>query len=87
MLRQSSDYLFMGSLLILLISIFVATGSRGMTNSSNATGDTTDLQMDHDHKKIMEKQDTMLSKLLKSYLFWIPIVGIIVSIILSKIQL
>ncbi|MBA2937242.1 hypothetical protein HZF08_02910 [Paenibacillus sp. CGMCC 1.16610] len=87
MLKQISDYLFMGSLLILLISIFVVTGSRGMTNSSNATGATTDLQMDHDHKKIMEKQDTMLSKLLKSYLFWIPIVGIIVSIILSKITL
>lgn len=63
-------------------------GSGGMTsyrNVSNDTGALTDLQMNHDHKKMLEKQNNGLVRLLKSYLFWIPVTGIIVSIVLSKI--
>ncbi|MDU0204751.1 MULTISPECIES: hypothetical protein [Paenibacillus] len=88
-MQQISDYLFMGSLIFLVITFMIFfLGSGGMTsyrNVSNDTGALTDLQMNHDHKKMLEKQNNGLVRLLKSYLFWIPVTGIIVSIVLSKI--
>lgn len=59
-----------------------------MTNYGNvehASGAATDLQMEHNHKKIIDRQDTIFGRLLRSYLFWISVAGIIVSIVLSKI--
>ncbi|MGO4499725.1 hypothetical protein AB4114_27930 [Paenibacillus sp. 2RAB27] len=88
-MQQASDYLFMGSLIFLVISVLIFfVGSGGMSsynNVSNATGALTDLQMNHDHKKMLDTQNNRLVRLFKSYLFWIPVAGIIVSIVLSKI--
>jgi hypothetical protein len=84
---QISDVLFMGSLILLIITcITKGVGKSGVINPGiDATGATTDLQMQHDHKKLIEKQDSVFGRLFRSYLFWISILGIIVSIVLSKI--
>jgi hypothetical protein len=89
MLRQISDYLFMGSLILLIITCLVygLGRPRGMTNfvdSNMPSGATTDLQMEHNHKELMDRQDSIWVRILKSYLIWIAIIGIIVSIVLSK---
>jgi hypothetical protein len=90
MLRQISDYLFMGSLILLIITCLVygLGRPRGMTNFVNTdmpSGATTDLQMEHNHNEVMGRQDSVLVRILKSYIIWIAIIGIIVSIVLSKI--
>gem|GEM_PF-3580101 len=89
MLRQISDYLFMGSLTLLIITCFLqGVGLRGFTNMSNTDtmpGAATDLNMEHNHQDLMESQDTFLRRILRSYLFWLSIIGIGGSILLSKL--
>jgi hypothetical protein len=96
MLQQISDYVFMGSLGFLVITVMIFfSGSGGESNYINAanstgvqaiTGSTlTDLQMNHDHTKMANTPPYRIKKLLRSYLFWIPVTGMIVSVVLSKI--
>ncbi|NOU98548.1 hypothetical protein [Paenibacillus planticolens] len=89
MLQQISDYVFMGSLGLLVISLIVFPfGSEGRSNyinTWNSTGALTDLQRNHDHAKMVTAQHNWIVGLLKSYMFWIPVVGMISSVILSKI--
>ncbi|MBP1965704.1 hypothetical protein [Paenibacillus aceris] len=89
MLQQISDYVFMGSLGLLVVSLMLfSPGSGGRSNyinTWNTTGALTDLQRNHDHTKMAVSQHNWLVGLLKSYLFWIPISGMILSVILSKI--
>ncbi|MEC0232555.1 hypothetical protein [Paenibacillus alba] len=89
MLQQISDYVFMGSLGLLVLSLMLfSPGSGGRSNyinTWNATGAVTDLQRNHDHTKMAAAQHKGLVGLLKSYLFWIPVAGMIASVILSKI--
>jgi hypothetical protein len=87
-MKQISDYLFLGSLAFLIITFLIFFLGRGGANNSDimsASGAITDFQLKHDHKETIRRQDNKLVKLLKSYLFWIPIIGITVSIILSEI--
>lgn len=89
MLQQISDYVFMGSLGFLVVSFMLfSPGSGGRSNyinTWNATGALNDLQRNHDHTKMAVMQHNWLVGLLKSYLFWIPVSGMAVSVILSKI--
>lgn len=85
MLQQTSDYLFMGSLIFLVITVLLFSSGSNYFNTWNATGAATDLQMNHDHKKMVNAQHSRLVKLLKSYLLWIPVAGMIASVVLSKI--
>ncbi|NOU90218.1 hypothetical protein GC102_31400 [Paenibacillus sp. LMG 31460] len=96
MLQQISDYVFMGSLGLFVITVIIYfSGSGGESNYINAanttgvqaiTGSTlTDLQMNHDHKKMANPQQYRVKKLLKSYLFWISVTGLIASVVLTKI--
>lgn len=83
-----SNNLFLLSLLLLLLSFFVnGVGRRGMTQHpvQNPTGSITDLQLEHDHSKVIETQNSLFGKLVRSYLFWISLCGILVSVILSKL--
>ena len=84
-----SNYLFMISLGLLILSFVLSgVGRRGMTNHDNVgdpSGSITDLQMEHDHKKVVEAQNSLMSKVIRSYLFWISLMGIIVSMLISKI--
>ncbi|NOU63813.1 hypothetical protein GC096_07210 [Paenibacillus sp. LMG 31461] len=88
MLQQISDYVFMGSLGFLVVMLmFFSPGSGGRSNymnTWNATGAITDLQRNHDPTKMVVAQHNWLGRLLKSYLFWLPVAGMITSVILSK---
>jgi hypothetical protein len=81
-MQQISDYLFMGSLILLIVTLLLK--GLGSTGASNYSGNI-DLQMLQDHNKDMKKQDNIISKIFKSVFVWISIAGIIISIILSKI--
>ncbi|MFD0697906.1 hypothetical protein ACFQZT_27915 [Paenibacillus sp. GCM10027628] len=88
MLRQISDYLFMGSLILLVISFFLnGAGLQGFTGTSGdpMSGTVTDLNMEHNQKKLMQRQDSLLGRIIRSYFFWIAILGILVSVVLSKL--
>jgi hypothetical protein len=80
-MQQISDYLFMGSLILLIVTLLLK--GLGSTGASNNSGNI-DLQMLQNHKKDMEKQDNIISQIFKSVFVWISIAGIIISIILSK---
>ncbi|TXK74143.1 hypothetical protein [Paenibacillus sp. N3.4] len=81
-MQQISDYLFMGSLFLLIITLlFKGVGSRGASNPSGNI----DLQMQQNHRNDLKKQDTIIKSILKSYFVWISTVGILISIFLSKI--
>jgi hypothetical protein len=80
-MRQISDYLFMGSLILLIVTLLLkGLGSAGASNNSGNI----DLQLLQDHKNDMEKQDNIINQIFKSVFVWISIVGIIISIVLSK---
>lgn len=89
MLRQISDYLFMGSLILLVLTFVIyGFGIRGMVNSNSSripSGSITDIQLEHDHNKTVDFQNRVLVRILKSYLFWISVAGILTSIVISKI--
>lgn len=81
-MQQVSDYLFMGSLILLIVTLLFK--GLGSTGASNALGNI-DLQMQQNHKNDLIKQDMIISRIFKSYFVWISIAGIIISIVLSKI--
>lgn len=85
MLQAISDKLFMGSLILLMISAIISgiglqfavwrtqAGEEPGEESSNAS-----------RKQIsMDKQDRSLRRFYRSYLLWISLAGIVVSILLS----
>lgn len=81
-MQQISDYLFMGSLILLIVT-FLFRGL-GSTGASNSLGNI-DLQMQQNHRNDLEKQDSIITRIFKSYFIWISIAGIVTSIVLSKI--
>ncbi|KEQ23563.1 hypothetical protein [Paenibacillus tyrfis] len=82
-MQTVSDYLFIASLLTLILSfVFVGGGGRGFTNGVSAY--TTDLQMQQDPGKEFERQDNVIKRFFKSKLFWIAAAGIVISVILSE---
>ncbi|KQX51603.1 MULTISPECIES: hypothetical protein [unclassified Paenibacillus] len=86
---QISNYLFMGSLLLLIVT-FIAKGasSQGFTSLTGlggTSGSATDLTMEHNQKKHFQFQDSLVGRIVKSYLFWISITGILISIVISKL--
>jgi hypothetical protein len=87
-LKNISDYLFFVSLAFMVITFIIFFVGRGTPNQSDlmiGSGGITDLQLKHNHQETLTRQDDNWAKLLKSYLFWIPFIGIVLSIILSKI--
>lgn len=83
-----SDYLFMFSLLLLILSLFLnGVGRRGSGRQpeiENPSGNITDLQIEHDHPSVLDHQSPLFGRLLHSYLFWISLFGILVSIGISQ---
>ncbi|MZQ85631.1 hypothetical protein GQF01_26265 [Paenibacillus sp. 5J-6] len=80
-MQQISDYLFMGSLILLIVTLLLK--GVGSTGSSNALGNI-DLQMQQNHKNDLDKQDSIFSRIFKSYLIWTSIAGVVLSIVISK---
>ncbi|MCM3270543.1 hypothetical protein [Paenibacillus elgii] len=79
-MQTVSDYLFMASLLMLILS-FVGGGWR----YTGVSAYTTDLHMQHDPAKEFKRQDNAVKRYFKSKLFWIAAAGIVISVILSEI--
>ncbi|MCP1310164.1 hypothetical protein [Paenibacillus tyrfis] len=80
-MQTVSDYLFIASLLTLILS-FVFLGGGGRYNGVSAY--TTDLHMQQDPGKVFERQDNVVKRYFKSKLFWIAAAGIVISVILSE---
>ncbi|MCZ8521940.1 MULTISPECIES: hypothetical protein [Paenibacillus] len=89
MVRLLSDYLFIGSLLLLVITVLLffvrGGGLSSSTDIHNPSGSITDLSMHQDRKGHLQKQNRLLVKLLTSCSFWLPLAGILVSWILPKL--
>ncbi|MFB6367256.1 hypothetical protein ACFCP7_25060 [Paenibacillus elgii] len=82
-----ADYLFIASLLTLIVNfVFVGGGGRGITyNGGSAEAHyVTDLQMQQDPGKVFKRQDNVVKRYFKSKLFWIAAAGIVISVILSE---
>ena len=86
MLQSISDKLFMGSLILLMISVVISGIGFQFINwrtqiSDEADGET---QGNSSRKRaVMERQDKSLQRVYRFYLFWIAVAGILVSIGLS----
>ncbi|MFD0692641.1 hypothetical protein ACFQZT_00890 [Paenibacillus sp. GCM10027628] len=86
MLQSISDKLFMGSLILLMISVVISGIGFQFINwrtqiSDEADGET---QGNSSRKRaVMERQDKSLQRVYRSYLFWIAVAGILISIGLS----
>ncbi|NOU77252.1 hypothetical protein GC098_38820 [Paenibacillus sp. LMG 31458] len=89
MLIQISNYLFMGSLLLLIVTCIakgaLSQGFTSVTGLGGNSGSVTDLNMEHDQKKQFQFQDSLIGRIVKSYFFWISVSGIIISIVISKL--
>ena len=82
-LAQISDYLFLGSLGLLVVTLFVK--GRGMLGYMvDESGATTDLQLKaHNHLEVIETQHAFMRTIFKSYFVWISIIGMITAILIS----
>ncbi|MCY9670260.1 hypothetical protein M5X11_36110 [Paenibacillus alginolyticus] len=86
MMQSLSDKLFMGSLILLMISIVVSGIGFQFVNWRAQVTDELDgeTQGSGSRKKaVMDRQDKSLGRVLRSKLFWIAIAGILISIGLS----
>ncbi len=89
MLLQISNYLFTGSLLLLIVTCIakgaLSQGFTSVTGLGGASGSVTDLNMEHNQKKHFQFQDSLFGRIVKSYFFWISVFGIIISMVISKL--
>lgn len=88
-MTQFSDYLFIGSMILLVGTlIFKGLGVQEVSrydvnNNSIPSGSITDLQLMQSHSEIIKKQNSFLDNIIRSYLVWTAIVGIIIAIIIT----
>lgn len=88
MMQSISDKLFMGSLILLMISVVVSGIGFQFVNWRSQVTDELDAETKSSSarkKAIMERQDKSLKRVLRSYLFWIAIAGMLVSVLLSRL--
>lgn len=88
MMQSISDKLFMGSLILLMISVVVSGIGFQFVNWRSQVTDELDAETNSSSarkKAVMERQDKSLKRVLRSYLFWIAIAGMLVSILLSRL--
>jgi hypothetical protein len=86
MMQSLSDKLFMGSLILLMISIVVSGIGFQFVNWRTQVTDELDGETQESgsrKKAVMDRQDKSLGRVLRSKLFWIAIAGILISIGLS----
>ncbi|AEI43570.1 hypothetical protein [Paenibacillus mucilaginosus] len=88
MLRATADLLFIVSLFILVtrtLIFFVRSGGlSGTMNTGDAGGAATDLQMNHDQNRLTERQHRAMYGLLRSYVLWAAVLGILISVVLGQ---
>ncbi|WP_171684296.1 hypothetical protein [Paenibacillus planticolens] len=78
----------MGSLILLMISVVVSGIGFQFVNWRSQVTDELDAETNSSSARkraVMERQDKSLKRVLRSYLFWIAIAGMLVSILLSRL--
>lgn len=88
MMQSISDKLFMGSLILLMISVVVSgIGFQFVNWRSQVTDELEEETKTSSTRKkaVMDRQDKSLKRVLRSYLFWIAIAGMLVSVLLSRL--
>lgn len=88
MMQSISDKLFMGSLILLMISVVVSGIGFQFVNWRSQVTDELDEETNTSSarkKAVMDRQDKSLKRVLRSYLFWIAIAGMLVSVLLSRL--
>ncbi|MDD9266148.1 hypothetical protein ACFPES_03785 [Paenibacillus sp. GCM10023248] len=78
----------MGSLILLMISVVVSGIGFQFVNWRSQVTDEMEGEMSDSSarkKAVMDRQDKSLKRVLRSYLFWISIAGILISILLSRL--
>jgi hypothetical protein len=88
MMQSISDKLFMGSLILLMISVVVSGIGFQFVNWRSQVTDELDAETKSSSarkKAVMDRQDKSLKRVLRSYLFWIAIAGMLVSVLLSRL--
>ncbi|MZQ84827.1 hypothetical protein GQF01_22205 [Paenibacillus sp. 5J-6] len=88
MMQSISDKLFMGSLILLMIAVVVSGIGFQFVNWRSQVTDELDEETKTSSarkKAVMDRQDKSLKRVLRSYLFWIAIAGMLVSVLLSRL--
>jgi len=88
MMQSISDKLFMGSLILLMIDVVVSGIGFQFVNWRSQVTDELDEETKTSSarkKAVMDRQDKSLKRVLRSYLFWIAIAGMLVSVLLSRL--
>lgn len=86
MMQSISDKLFMGSLILLMVSVVISGIGFQFINWRTQVTDELDGETKESSsrkKTVIDRQDKSLGRVLRSYLFWIAIAGILLSIGLS----
>lgn len=85
-MQSISDKLFMGSLILLMVSVVISGIGFQFINWRTQVTDELDGETKESSsrkKTVIDRQDKSLGRVLRSYLFWIAIAGILLSIGLS----
>ncbi len=85
-MESISDKLFMGSLILMMVSVVISGVGFQFVNWKSQVTDELDAETkksSNRKKSVMDRQDKSLGRVLRSYLFWIAIAGILISIGLS----
>lgn len=85
-MQSISDKLFMGSLILLMISVVVSGIGFQFINWRTQISDETEGETGESgsrKKTVIDRQDKSLRRLARSYLFWISLGGMAISIVLS----
>jgi hypothetical protein len=85
MLQTISDKLFMGSLILLMISAIISGIGFQFANWRTSAGEEPGEDVNNGPRKkaAMDKQDRSLKRFFRSYLLWISLLGMAISIVLS----
>ncbi|WP_442601427.1 hypothetical protein [Paenibacillus sp. KN14-4R] len=81
-MNQISNYLFIGSSALLLITILI---KGGFTAGVSKVFYNVEQKMQQDRLEELEKKDHILSGIYRSIAFWISIAGMILSILIPKL--
>ncbi|UJF34599.1 hypothetical protein [Paenibacillus hexagrammi] len=85
-MQSIADKVFMGSLILLMISVVISGIGFQFLNGRSQDSDETEGEAGGNSSRkraMMEKQDKSLRRLGRSYLLWISLAGIVISIVLS----
>ncbi|WP_189020436.1 hypothetical protein [Paenibacillus marchantiophytorum] len=87
-MQSLSDKIFMGSLILMMIAVVVSGIGFQFVNWRSQVNDELDTETKGSSgrkKAVMDRQDKSLGRVLRSYLFWIAVAGMLVSIVLSRL--